>query len=224
MRRLLIFLKYPTPGQVKTRLATEIGAEAAAAIARACTELTLERIEPLRRETVLCVDPPEALARTRKWLDAKWSLQPQRGETLGERLAQATQHAFTEGATQVVVIGTDSPWIAREDIDVAFDALRSHDVVIGPTEDGGYYLIGLSKLTPTLFEGIGWSSSSVFEESMSRVRTLGLRTQQLLLGYDLDYPDDVQRFVAEEATRGQVSSRVDTIATLMNHRRQPCPS
>ena len=96
MRRLLIFVKYPTPGTVKTRLAASLGAEAASEIARVCTELTLERLTPCRRESVLCVDPPEAMARTRRWLGSDWPLQPQGGATLGARLSRAMQQAFAE--------------------------------------------------------------------------------------------------------------------------------
>ena len=103
MRQLLIFVKYPTPGRVKTRLAASVGDRAASEIARACTELTLERLMPFREEAILCVDPPDALNATASWLGSDWSLRPQQGTTLGERLVEATGHAFGQGAHRVLV-------------------------------------------------------------------------------------------------------------------------
>ena len=145
MRRLLIFLKCPTPGEVKTRLAASISDEAAAGLYRACAELTLRRLDAFRRDATLCIDPPDALADVEQWLGHGWAVRPQQGVTLGDRLAEATSGAILDGAKHVVVIGTDSPWIDAPAIDAAFAALEQSDVVLGPTEDGGYYLVGLSR-------------------------------------------------------------------------------
>ncbi len=210
-RRLLIFLKEPTPGHVKTRLAASIGKEAAGMVYRACVELTLQRLAHLREEGVLCVDPPEALARTRDWLGPDWTLQAQRGSDLGARLASATGRAFADGAQRVVVLGTDSPWVRERDIVAAFAALRRADVVLGPTTDGGYYLIGLSRLVPEIFEGIAWSSPSVAAQTRANAHTLGLRLAMLRPGYDLDQLDDVRRFVQDERQHGAVPAAVETI-------------
>ena len=195
MRRLLIFLKYPTPGQVKTRLAATLGNESAAKIYRACTEMTLERLNGFRQDAWLYVDPPAALERTRGWVGEGWLLRPQHGATLGERLARATGEAFASGAQHVVAIGTDSPWLNAHDIEEAFAALERADVVVGPTEDGGYYLIGLSRSIPALFEGIAWSSPSVYAQTLAQARTLDLRVHTLRLGYDVDRPEDLERLI-----------------------------
>jgi len=218
MRRLLIFVKYPTPGQVKTRLAASVGDDAASRIARLCAELTLERLASWRRDAVLCVHPPDTLARARAWLGSEWSLQPQEGATLGERLAQAVGHAFAQGATRVVAIGTDSPWLEPHDVETAFDVLERVPVTIGPTEDGGYYLIGLSQPVPSLFEGIPWSTTSVYTETFAHASLLGLSVQSLPLGYDLDRVDDVQRLVSSERARGRDSSRLATMEHLADLR------
>ena len=158
MRRLLVFLKYPTPGQVKTRLAEVVGAEAAATIYRACVELTLERLRPLASEAIICAEPASTCGSVRAWLGSAWHVHPQVGQTLGERLAYATSEAFEDGTRRVLCIGTDSPWLTPDDIDVAFAALEQAEVVLGPTEDGGYYLIGLSRQIPELFDGMAWGS------------------------------------------------------------------
>ncbi len=218
MNRLLIFLKYPTPGQVKTRLASELGDEAAAEIYRASVELTLFRLDTFRQDAVICVDPPDAIKKTRQWLEDSWQLRVQQGETLGDRLKEATHHAFSEGADRVIIIGTDSPWLFPADIARAFEELKRADLALGPTEDGGYYLVGLSKETPEIFDGISWSSSSVFDATLARARALQLRAHQLQRGYDLDYVADVERFVTEESARGSSSTMVNTMATLINRR------
>ena len=197
MRRLLIFLKYPTPGRVKTRLAKAIGTQAACDISRACAERTLERMRTLRDEAVLCVDPPETMPRTREWVGEEWRLQPQGGGTLGNRLAVATGRACSEGADRVVVIGTDSPWLTSDDVTAAFEALRHHDVVLGPAQDGGYYLIGLTRPQPALFEGVAWGTSSVYEQTCARATHLRLTSHSLREGYDVDRLEDVQRFLED---------------------------
>jgi len=234
MRRLLIFFKHPTPGCVKTRLAAAIGDEAAAEVHRACVELTLERLSAFQAQAVVCVDPPEALEVTRQWIasiplrrvlgwarGSHWLVRPQIGSTLGERLSHATAEAFTEGAARVVVIGTDSPWLGADDIGWAFAALADHDLVLGPTEDGGYYLIGLSRPLPALFEGISWGTSSVYETTLARARAAGLRFTTLPIGYDIDRVDDLQRFLKHHRST-RYFSRFEKY--LVPEGRQPCPS
>ena len=195
MRRLLIFLKYPTPGLVKTRLAASIGERAASDVASACAELTLARLARFREAAILYLDPPEALAPTRAWLGPDWRLRPQHGPTLGERLAAAFAEAFDEGAHRVIAIGTDSPWLEPHEIETAFNVLEQAELTVGPTEDGGYYLLGLSQPQPRLFEGILWGTTSVYADTLAQAARLGLRVQTLRLGYDLDRVDDLDRFI-----------------------------
>ena len=200
MRRLLIFLKEPTPGQVKTRLSRSLGEMAASEIYRACIELTLERLRLFRREATLYVSPPQALDEMRSWL-GDWLLRPQQGRTLGERLTRATEEVFADGTRQIIVIGTDSPWLTAEDIEEAFRVLHSTDVVIGPAQDGGYYLIGLAKQAPGLFDHISWSTTRVYAETLHNAHALGLRVERLRRGYDIDHVKDLKRFVTEQSRR-----------------------
>lgn len=117
---------------------------------------------------------------------------------MGDRLAEATDRAFSDGANQAVVIGTDSPWLTANDVTAAFEALQDHDVVLGPTQDGGYYLIGLAQPQPALFHDISWSTSSVYAQTLARADRLGLRAQSLQEGYDVDRIEDVERFLGRE--------------------------
>ena len=105
--------------------------------------------------------------------------------------------AFAEGATGVVAIGTDSPWLTADEVEAAFEALRHHDAVLGPTQDGGYYLIGLRRFVPALFEDIAWSTTSVYAQTLARADHLRLRMHVLRTGYDVDRPEDLQRWLKE---------------------------
>jgi len=202
MRRLLIFVKEPLLGQVKTRLAAEIGAEAACHVYRRCVEQTLERLVALRDEITLCVEPAEAMGRLQAWLGSAWPVQPQHGATLGERLAHATDSAFADGMRRVIVIGTDSPWIDHLRIEEAFSAMERTDLVLGPTADGGYYLVGLAKSAPGLFRGISWSTSQVLDETLGKARALGLSVSLLPEGYDVDRLTDLQQWMQQDPHHG----------------------
>jgi hypothetical protein len=113
-------------------------------------------------------------------------------------LRHATSRVFTEGAHRVVVIGTDSPWISEREIKQAFAALQEHDLVIGPSRDGGYYLLGLASPTPCLFEGIAWSTPKVLAQTLAVARRHRLSVHHLPLGYDVDRLADWRDFLKEE--------------------------
>jgi rSAM/selenodomain-associated transferase 1 len=202
MRRLLIFVKEPIPGQVKTRLAGEIGADAACSVYRQCVGRTLDRLSVLRDDITLCVDPPEATGRVRAWLGTTWPVVPQHGATLGERLADAIDRAVADGARRVVVIGTDSPWIDPKRIEEAFVNLEHTDLVLGPAADGGYYLVGLAQPSPGVFSGISWSTHQVLDQTLANARDLGLSVSLLPEGYDVDRLTDLQRWMREDPQHG----------------------
>jgi len=223
-RRLLVFLKEPVPGQVKTRLAADLGADAACEVYRACVELTLQRLASYCKETLLYLDQPSRRPNAPAWLSNRWAVRPQQGCDLGERLAEATQTAFARGVQRVVVIGTDSPWLQPSDIEQAFAALAEADVVVGPADDGGYYLIGLARPLPALFEDISWSTPQVCAQTLARAGTLGLRVTVLPQRYDLDVRSDVERFLAEERSRGSTSASVRAIGQIMSQGRVACRS
>ncbi len=202
MRRLLIFVKEPVPGQVKTRLAAEIGAEAACQVYRRCVERTLERLSVLRNEIVLCIEPTDATDRIRTWLGSEWPTLPQWGATLGERLTDAASRTFEEGVQRIAIIGTDSPWINDVLVEEAFSAMERADLVLGPAADGGYYLVGLAKPAPRLFRGISWSTSLVLDQTLTNARTLGRTVSLLPEGYDIDRLTDLQRWMQEDPHHG----------------------
>ena len=113
------------------------------------------------------------------------------GPSLGERLKNATESTFNAEAKKVVVIGTDCPSLTSNDLKAAFEALDNHDLVLGPAVDGGYYLIGLNSEQPDLFDGVDWSTSLVFEQTVQNAQALNLSVQVLRKLSDVDYPEDL---------------------------------
>jgi rSAM/selenodomain-associated transferase 1 len=187
---LAVFLKPPRSGSVKTRLASAIGAESAAALYRALAEEELRRTAPASGEysRLLFFTPADAESEVRRWFPGEEAV-AQSGGDLGERLASAFALAFARGARRVAVIGTDIPRVSRARVISAFAALDGHDVVLGPACDGGYYLIALSQPRRELFRGIPWSTSSVLGSTLERAR--GLRVSTLEPLRDIDTLADV---------------------------------
>jgi uncharacterized protein len=190
---LVVFLKHPRPGGVKTRLAAAIGAEAAAALYRALAEEVLEATTPAvgDYERLVFFDPPESLPQMRDWLPGV-RLMAQSGRDLGARMADAFARAFARGARRVAIVGTDAPGVSRAMVREAFSALDVADVVMGPADDGGYYLIGLRAPFPGLFSGVLWSTPSVREQSLARAAAAGLSVRELARLRDVDTLEDVR--------------------------------
>lgn len=190
--RVLVFVKAPRPGAVKTRLARTVGAPAAAALYRRIAETILEETtDPEGRwRTVVCFEPPEAGDELERWLGTRIPLFPQRGDDLGQRMSAALDAAFGSGASRAVLVGSDVPGLSRARLAEAFEALHMHDLVLGPSLDGGYYLIGLRESRPGLFEGVEWSSPRVLEQTLARAA--GLSVHRLPLLRDLDRIEDLR--------------------------------
>ncbi len=192
---LLIFVKYPEPGRVKTRLAAAIGPEHAARIYKALAERVVSSVcrGPESYSTALCYDPPGSRDAFVAWLGRHTIMLPQRPGDLGERLASAFEWAFSSGAGKVAAIGTDSPGVDRSVLLTAFSFLDCSDLVLGPSEDGGYYLIGLRRPCPAIFDDIPWSSSKVLETTVATADRLGLTPSLLPVLPDIDTAEDLQR-------------------------------
>jgi len=176
---------------VKTRLAAGLGAEDAARVYRAMAEELMRRTrsKTFRR---LAFHSPEARHEAMEaWLPGEdWHVQT--GSDLGARMQQAFATAFGAGASRVAIVGSDLPWLGEPEIRAALDALGDSDLVVGPSRDGGYYLLALRRPAPALFEGIAWSTGSVLEETLARARRLGLAVHRLETRTDVDTPEDLR--------------------------------
>jgi rSAM/selenodomain-associated transferase 1 len=190
---LIVFVKEPRPGTTKTRLLPAIDAETAAELYRALADEEIRRTAPRPGDydRLFFFTPAEARPALESWLSGE-ELVPQDGGDLGARMAAAFAECFRRGARRVAIIGTDVPWVGRDIVTEAFAALDVHDVVLGPTADGGYYLLALDRPRPALFQSIAWSTPAVFPATVERAGTLGLRVRVLAELPDIDTIDDVR--------------------------------
>jgi rSAM/selenodomain-associated transferase 1 len=190
---LLFFIKNPEKGKVKTRLASAVGDEMAVRLYR---RFLLETLFTLNRGTFLfylCFYPENSLSDLKGWLGDDYLYMPQKGEDLGKRMKNGFIDAFAMNFKRVVLIGSDIPDLPLEFIEEAFTSLQEKDVVIGPSIDGGYYLIGFKdkNFSIRVFEGIPWSTKRVFEETMEVLKQEGLTVHTLQPWRDIDTIDDL---------------------------------
>ncbi len=178
---------------MKTRLVPALGAEAAADLYRSLAEGVLTETSPRRGEyeRLVFYDPPDAADAMRQWLPSG-RLRRQASGDLGARMTHAFAKAFARGARAVAIAGSDVPSLTREDVVEAFDTLAHADVVLGPAQDGGYYLVALRAPQRALFEGIGWSTPTVLAETLARASAAGLSVAQLEVRRDVDTIEDLR--------------------------------
>ena len=192
---LLIFVKYPSPGTVKTRLGPELTPEQSAAFYGALAgEVVQVHISAAAYESIVCFSPESARREVRSWLGRDVRLWTQLGDDLGARQFHAMREALEGGYEKAAIIGSDCPGITPEDIAVAFASLDENDLVLGPCEDGGYYLIGASRPIESLFEGISWGSELVLSETLEKAREAGLTVGLLDVKCDIDSYGDLERY------------------------------
>lgn len=193
MNVILVFVKNPEPGRVKTRLARSVGPDAAASLYRRMAERAIREAKRVRGARVWALfDPPDRAPEVRAWLGRGVRYVPQTGGDLGKRLRAAFDCAFSAGAERVLAIGSDCPRLRSPALADALDALSGVDVVIGPARDGGYYLIGLRRARPALFRGIAWSTRKVCRQTVAVIRRLRLSWRELPMLSDVDRGDDLQ--------------------------------
>jgi rSAM/selenodomain-associated transferase 1 len=182
---VLVFLKAPRPGDVKTRLARQIGTAAATALYRQWAERQL-RVIPAGWRVEIHFAPPDACYEMRAWLGADLNYHAQADGDLGARLRNAFAATLRAGARRVIAIGADCPSLDTACLQQAAAALASSDLVLGPARDGGYYLIGLRREAPELFADIPWSTAGVFATTLARADALALDVHILDEKEDID--------------------------------------
>jgi hypothetical protein len=199
---LAIMAKRPQAGEVKTRLCPPLTPEEAAQLTRC---FLLDKLDQVRRfpsvARFVAFSPPDAEEFFGTQTGDAFSLLPQAGVDLGERLADLSAQLLGTGFTAVIIIGTDSPTLPDAVIHEAHEVLNWDlaDVVLGPVDDGGYYLIGLRQPSLFLFHGIAWSTDTVLSQTVAKARMAGLRTHFLPAWYDVDVESDLRRLVRDLA-------------------------
>lgn len=201
-----VFAKVPAAGLVKTRLTPPLDVDEAADLYAAFLQDALAQYASLEADIRLYLAPPGSDL-TNFEIPDRVSLHRQTGEDLGARMARAFVETFAAGYERVVILGTDHPTLPSAFIEVAFDALSSgRSVVIGPADDGGYYLLGMNDFIPELFRKMEYSHGEVFQQTLDRIPSKGVDVTILPVWYDVDRPDDVVR-LASELTSDSASIR-----------------
>jgi rSAM/selenodomain-associated transferase 1 len=194
---LLVFVRAPTPGKVKTRLARSLGDEKAAEFYRLCIDVALEEIGQLSRDVERYISFAEPINKceVKRLTNLGFKVVVQEGENLGRRLCKAFSTVLKSGARRVVIIASDVPDLSASIMREAISGLDNSDVVIGPCYDGGYYLIGMKELHQELFHGISWGTERVYQQTLDAAEESCLTVRQLPILIDIDTEADLQRWV-----------------------------
>lgn len=189
---LIIFLRNPKSGQVKTRLAKTTSSEFATKFYKLCAEHIVQTTKGISGINRLAFYSDQREKKeVKSWLGGKFSFISQVGDDLGSRMKNAFNRVFSLGSEKVIIIGTDIPELSEGFLKNAFRVLDKNDVVIGPSKDGGYYLLGIKKIYAELFDGINYSTSSVLSETIKRIKDLGLSCHLLPILSDVDTEEDL---------------------------------
>jgi len=191
---LVLFTRYPEAGKTKTRLIPHLGAPQAARLQRRMTEYLVQTLHPQAGQRAWGLEVHFAggdLSAMQHWLGSGLTYQAQAHGDLGDRLQHVFVTGFRQQRERIVVIGSDCPAITANHVEQAFHALRQHQVVLGPAQDGGYYLVGLSCDCGALFQNIAWSTSQVFDQTVAIATQLRLSLATLEPLPDIDRPEDL---------------------------------
>jgi rSAM/selenodomain-associated transferase 1 len=194
---LVIMAKAPRPGAVKTRLTPCLPLEAVTLFYRCLLDDTLALARSLSGVEVAIMCPHSDVNDLADLAGHGTSVVAQKGEGLAAGLTSVFAHFAGGRQRQVIAFNSDSPHLPRSVLEEAFATLAAHDVVVGPTHDGGYYLVGAKASHPTLFTGDGMSTSSALQRLLSRARALELSVGRADPFYDIDVADDLIRLAAE---------------------------
>jgi rSAM/selenodomain-associated transferase 1 len=214
---ILVFLRVPEPGKVKTRLAKRLGDRAACHLYRQFILAELETLANVGKPIRICFHPAGQRARLEGWLGPGYACWPQSGGTLGERMAAAFQRAFHAGAERAVLIGTDVPDLPDRILREAFHAFQRYPAVIGPATDGGYYLIGFTRqgVVPEIFGHLPWGSETVFPETLRIFEKSGTPVHLLPAWRDIDEYEDLLAFARRNesacGSQGGIARLVETV-------------
>jgi rSAM/selenodomain-associated transferase 2/rSAM/selenodomain-associated transferase 1 len=221
-RRLILFARYPVAGRVKTRLVPALGAEGAAGVHRRLVLRTLRTAarfcaaEGIALEIRFDGGSADAVCH---WLGDAASCRPQCEGDLGQRMADAFEASFAEGARATAIVGCDVPALGARALAGAFDALARGATVLGPATDGGYYLVGLTRPAPELFRGIAWGTDQVLPGTLRALARRGEEPVLLEPLADLDRPEDLPAWEHLVAAEEESLARISVVIPALNEAR-----
>jgi rSAM/selenodomain-associated transferase 1 len=214
---ILLFIKYPDRGKVKMRLSVDLNEEIVQELYRCFVQDTLTTVKKINSQLFICFHPVEAQKKFQKWLGSTLLFLPQNGADLGERMKNSFIDVFTKGFQRAILIGSDSPDLPKKYIKQAFTTLQTKNMVLGPTVDGGYYLIGFhtNMFTPGVFEDIPWGNQMVFQETMLKIKQAHRSVGILPMWSDVDTIADLKYLVRRAKNTSFKSSQ--TMTYLRKH-------
>ena len=216
---LTVFAKQPIPNRVKTRLIPPLSPEQAATLYTAFLIDWCEALAELADvDIVIAYTPPEAQPDLQTLIGDDATYIPQIGDDLGERLTSATQWAAEHGYTKILIVGSDSPTLPILYVSEAITRLNTQDVVIGPSVDGGYYLIGfavenLTTIVPLVFSEVAWSTADVLQQTITRIQSAEATLGLLPPWYDIDNAEDLAFLHAHISAQRLAGDRVQAVRT-----------
>jgi len=197
---LLVFLRYPEAGAVKTRLIPDLGEFDAARLYKRLAEHVVDETDRMAHTgmtRIAVVSPKDMISETQAWLGRGLQYLPEGGYNLATHLELAFAHAFDNGAKRVIAIGTDCIELSVAHMRKAFSILHRKDVVLGPALDGGVTVIGLRKPRPDLFADIEWGTNHVFQQLKKKVVSMGASAEFLPTLRDIDRYEDIVALAPE---------------------------
>jgi uncharacterized protein len=193
---IVLFAKAPAEGQVKSRLASSLSETVATELYKCFVEDTVSMLRSGSHQFKIYYYPPESETFMVHWLGKDFNYAIQKGVDLGERMDNAFTEEFRAGHKKVILMGSDIPDLPGSLLDDALDSLDSHDAVLGPSRDGGYYLIGFNanSFNHRVFQDIRWSTSAVFRQTMSVLQQANSRVHLLRELRDIDVVEDITAY------------------------------
>ena len=195
---LVLFAKEPVCGKVKTRLGKDIGMKAASALYDLMLRHIIKNVISFKEYDVIIYKTQESGKAYFKEIANGIIINDQPEGNLGQKMCGVFKQGFTKGYERICIAGTDCPDISHLDILKTFEHLKTCKLVLGPSDDGGYYLIGLSDFYPQLFADIAWSTGSVFSTTLAIAKSFGLAHNLLVPKTDIDEIVDLERYMSKD--------------------------
>jgi len=208
---LIIMLRYPSPGKVKTRLALDLGGERSALLYACFVSRLLATCRRLDRDILTCCHPDHKLEDYQAWLGKSYRYMVQDKGDLGRKMEDAFHQAFGLGYFRVVLTGSDLPHLPLDYLLQAFDRLKGVQCVLGPARDGGYFLVGMNKnsFRAEIFRNIPWSTAGVLDLTLDVLKKFNMKTFILPEFYDIDTLNDLKELFQAHGLKTDTPERLD---------------
>lgn len=212
MNAVIVFARYPRQGKVKTRLGRTLGSEFAAGFYKLMAEHSFNTCMSLSLESHglhLFYDNSDDLELVKNWVDSRFTLHFQEGTNLGDKMKHAFRTIFNDHYEKVIIMGTDCPEINVNILLKTFEELSNHNIAAGPSTDGGYYLLGMNNFYPFLFDGIEWSSNTVYSETIKKITENKLSMFVLPELIDIDTEADLKKWLSKSPRDNEMTEFID---------------